>query len=181
MDSIRPMPYLQVQSSGDVRPLLRHAPPKYTGYHQSGFLAQLNASVIDKIIARCENPPSSSWSIALDHFLHGAVCRVPEDECAFNLRQPGVCFRTTAFQRGAGPPERARAWVKDLNQALQPHSGGKMYLNYLTDQGAAGVRASFGANFPRLVTLKKLYDPDNLFRLNPNIRPALLCAPGNPA
>lgn len=179
LDSIRAMPYLKVQSSGDVGPLLRHAPPQYTGYHQSGFLAQLNATVIDKIMARCENPPSGSWSIALDHFLHGVVCRVPEDECAFNLRQPGVCFRTTAFQRGAGSPEKAIAWVKGLNQSLQPHSGGKMYLNYLTDQGESGVRTSFGANYPRLVTLKKLYDPDNLFRLNPNIRPAVLLAPGN--
>jgi FAD/FMN-containing dehydrogenase len=46
-----------------------------------------------------------------------------------------------------------------------------MYLNYLTDQGQTGVRASFGANYPRLARLKKKVDPHNLFHLNPNITP----------
>jgi hypothetical protein len=171
LDTIGPMPYLQVQGMGDVTPLLKHAPPKYAGYHQSGFLAQLNKTVIDKIVGYCEAPPSIAWSIALDHFMHGAVCRVPEGESAFNLRTKGVSFRTTAFQRGQGPPERARAWVRGLNRALKPHSEGKMYINYITDQGEAGVRAAFGANYARLARLKKAYDPDNLFCLNPNIKP----------
>jgi len=171
LDTIRPMPYLQVQGMGDVTPLLKHAPPRYAGYHRSGFLTQLNETVIDKIVTYCETPPSEAWSIALDHFMHGAVCRVPENEAAFNLRTQGVCFRTTAFQKGEAPPERAMAWVRGLNQALQTHSGGKMYLNYLTDQGEAGVRAAFGANYARLSKLKKTYDPNNLLCLNPNIKP----------
>jgi hypothetical protein len=171
LDTIRPMPYLQVQGMGDVTPLLKHAPPRYTGYHQSDFLTQINETVIDTIITYCETPPSNAWSIALDHFMHGAVCRVPEREAAFNLRTKGVSFRTTAFQRGEGPPARAMTWVRGLNRALKPHSEGKMYVNYLTDQGEAGVRAAFGANYARLARLKKAYDPSNLFCLNPNITP----------
>ncbi|MCF7973791.1 MAG: FAD-binding oxidoreductase [Phycisphaerae bacterium] len=171
LDTIGPMSYLEAQGMGDVTPLLRHAPPQYAGYHQSGFLAQFNDAAIEKIIAHCENPPFPSWSIALDHYMHGQVCRVPDRATAFNLRQRGFCFRTTAFQAGQGPPERATAWVRELNAALSPYSGGAMYLNYLTDQGDAGVRASFGSNYPRLARLKKKVDPDNLFRLNPNITP----------
>ena len=39
------------------------------------------------------------------------------------------------------------------------------------EQGDAMMRHSFGTNFDRLVTLKRKYDPDNLFRLNQNVRP----------
>jgi hypothetical protein len=31
---------------------------------------------------------------------------------------------------------------------------------------------AYGANMPRLRTIKARYDPDNFFRLNPNIAPA---------
>jgi FAD/FMN-containing dehydrogenase len=34
------------------------------------------------------------------------------------------------------------------------------------------VRASFGDNYGRLRKLKAVYDPTNLFRVNPNIEPA---------
>jgi FAD/FMN-containing dehydrogenase len=171
VDTIRAMPYVQAQVLGDVSPLLRHGPPRYAGYHQSGFLAQFHDAALEQILAHCENPPFPSWSLALDHYMHGQVCRVPDQATAFNLRQGGFCFRTTAFQAGEGPPERAQAWVRDLNAALKPYSGDAMYLNYLTDQGQTGVRASFGANYPRLARLKKKVDPHNLFHLNPNITP----------
>lgn len=173
MDTVRTMPYLQAQGLGDVSPLLAHAPPRYAGYHQSGFLAQFNDAVIERIMSHCENPPFPAWSVALDHYMHGKVLHVPEHETAFNLRQSGFCFRTTAFQTGEGPPERAVAWVRGLNHALKPYAAGKMYLNYLTDQGEAGVRASFGSHYPRLVRLKARLDPTNLFHLNPNIKPSV--------
>jgi Berberine and berberine like len=105
--------------------------------------------------------------------MHGAICRVPESEMAFSLRQPGWSLRITSFEKGAGPPEACTAWVNSLNRALEPFAGGRIYLNYLTDQGEQGVRRAFGANYPHLVALKRKYDPTNLFRLNPNVEPAL--------
>jgi FAD/FMN-containing dehydrogenase len=47
------------------------------------------------------------------------------------------------------------------------------YVNYLGDEGSSAIRASYGANYPRLAQLKKKYDPTNFFRLNQNIVPAV--------
>jgi FAD/FMN-containing dehydrogenase len=46
------------------------------------------------------------------------------------------------------------------------------YGNYLSDEGEESARASYGANYDRLVALKNKYDPTNLFRMNHNIKPA---------
>ena len=45
-------------------------------------------------------------------------------------------------------------------------------MNHLAgDDKPEKIRASFGANYERLVALKQQYDPTNLFRLNPNVKP----------
>jgi FAD/FMN-containing dehydrogenase len=39
------------------------------------------------------------------------------------------------------------------------------------DEGKDRVRASYGSNYDRLAKIKAKYDPDNLFRVNQNIKP----------
>ena len=56
---------------------------------------------------------------------------------------------------------------------MQPHAGGRVYLNFLGDEGAGprarGLRRR--GKYERLVGLKRAYDPTNFFRLNQNISP----------
>jgi FAD/FMN-containing dehydrogenase len=47
-----------------------------------------------------------------------------------------------------------------------------VYVNFVSDEGAAGVQAAYGTRLERLVALKDRYDPDNVFRLNANIPPS---------
>ena len=55
---------------------------------------------------------------------------------------------------------------------MQPHAGGRVYVNFLGEEGGNRVRQAYGArHYERLVELKRAYDPTNFFRLNQNISP----------
>ena len=63
------------------------------------------------------------------------------------------------------------SWVRELFQAAAPFATGGAYVNFMTQEEQDRVRSAYGSNYDRLVTLKKKYDPNNLFRLNQNIQP----------
>ncbi|MCA1695116.1 MAG: BBE domain-containing protein [Actinobacteria bacterium] len=49
---------------------------------------------------------------------------------------------------------------------------GSNYVNWQTaDEDDSRVQEAYGDNLDRLANVKAAYDPDNLFRLNRNIRP----------
>ena len=56
---------------------------------------------------------------------------------------------------------------------MAPYGTGTRYVNFLADEGEAGVRSAYEAeSFGRLQRLKAQYDPTNFFHLNQNIPPA---------
>jgi FAD/FMN-containing dehydrogenase len=67
--------------------------------------------------------------------------------------------------------ENAVKWVKTLRDTLQPFANG-VYANQLGETSEALVRAAYGTNYARLVEIKKKYDPNNILRLNQNIKPS---------
>ena len=63
--------------------------------------------------------------------------------------------------------------TKEVFHSLGPVYTGEVSYNFLRGDQQARVPAAFGvAKFERLQTLKRLYDPRNLFHLNMNIPPA---------
>jgi hypothetical protein len=62
-------------------------------------------------------------------------------------------------------------WTRATASEVRPFSAGSVYVNYVGDDADVPPRASFGKNYDRLVDIKTLYDPGNLFRLNFNIPP----------
>jgi Berberine and berberine like len=60
--------------------------------------------------------------------------------------------------------DRFRRWIRDAWRRLRPFSTGASYVNFQTaDEGDDRVRATYGANWDRLVEVKRRRDTDNLF------------------
>ncbi|GAA3706304.1 FAD-binding oxidoreductase [Microlunatus aurantiacus] len=80
----------------------------------------------------------------------------------------------------ADPADAAelKRWCVDYFEALHPHSAGGAYVNMMMDEGEERIRASYRGNYARLAQIKAAYDPDNLFRVNQNIKPAAAAAVG---
>jgi FAD/FMN-containing dehydrogenase len=66
---------------------------------------------------------------------------------------------------------KLRDWTIARWEALHPYSAGGAYVNFMMDEGQARVKATYGDNYDRLARIKAKYDPDNVFRVNQNIKP----------
>jgi FAD/FMN-containing dehydrogenase len=148
-------------------------PPGLQNYWKSNFLRELSDEVIEILVDGFRSVPSPTTAIAIEQ-LGGAVGRIPEDATAFNHRK--APFNTLIVSSWPDPADNRRHidWTRRVWQALQSHSTGGVYVNYLgpeIDEGANRVRAAYGAQkYERLLALKQEYDPENVFRMNQNIK-----------
>jgi FAD/FMN-containing dehydrogenase len=167
VDRLDPKPYLALNSMFD--PLVPHG---WHRYWKSVELPPLTDSAIDTLIDHTSRITSPrSYTIILQ--LGGALGRVPEDATAFSQRDAAHNVVINAVWTEEDPDaERHIAWARDFFDAMQPHAGGRVYLNFLGEEGGKRVRQAYGArNYERLVELKRAYDPTNFFRVNQNIEP----------
>jgi FAD/FMN-containing dehydrogenase len=104
--------------------------------------------------------------------LGGALARVPNDATAFAHRDRRLFVNIAAMYVDPAETDTHDAWVAGLADSLGGGEAGG-YIGFLGDEDEGTVRAAYpGPNWERLRELKRRYDPDNLFRLNHNIRPA---------
>lgn len=165
-DVVRPVPYLAIQSMLDAG-----APHGRHYYWKSHRLPGLSDTVIDLLVAGVESR-TSPFSQINGWAMGGAVSRVDPDATAVGQREAGFDIGIAAGWPPADPePDRHLAWVRQAWEALRPHSAG-VYVNFLSDEGHAGVEAAYSGRLERLTALKDRYDPTNFFRLNANIPPS---------
>jgi len=63
-------------------------------------------------------------------------------------------------------------WARTAWQEMRRFSTGGTYINFLTEEeGEERIRAAYGKNYERLIEVKTKWDPENLFRMNKNIKP----------
>jgi FAD/FMN-containing dehydrogenase len=97
---------------------------------------------------------------------------VPAAATAYANREAAYDSFPVSIWSDPAADEAYIAWAREMYTALRPFGMGGVYVNNLGDEGHERVRAAYGENYDRLVTLKRKYDPDNLFRLNQNVSPA---------
>jgi hypothetical protein len=66
-----------------------------------------------------------------------------------------------------------REWARTGEENLRAFSAQAHLLSALDVEGEEVINTAFGPNLPRLAAIKKKYDPDNFFRVNYNIKPAM--------
>ncbi|GAP12615.1 FAD/FMN-containing dehydrogenases [Longilinea arvoryzae] len=103
--------------------------------------------------------------------LGGAVARVPVEETAYAHRQARILVNLLSIYNGEVDRPVRQAWVDQFAAAL-PHQTGGVYVNFLDGAGRNGIHEVYpGETGQRLAQIKARRDPDNLFRLNHNIKP----------
>jgi hypothetical protein len=100
------------------------------------------------------------------------VRRSPQGGAAFGSRDARYCVVIQARWSEAHESEKHIAWATSLQRALAPFSRSGAYPNFLAADESSRIAESYsGAALTRLRCLKQRMDPENVFRLNPNIPP----------
>jgi FAD/FMN-containing dehydrogenase len=134
----------------------------FTSLSDAGFAVLLDAAM---------HLPTPLTELAIAN-LGGAINRVSKQATAYPHRD--VEFVLNVHTRWTDPADDARCikWARDLFEAATPHATGGVYVNFMPDDEGGRIRTgAYGPNYDRLVTLKRKYDPGNLFRMNQNVPP----------
>ena len=165
LDAIAAMPYPMLQSAFDA--LL---PPGLQWYWRADFFREISDTAIE-IHEQFGNALPTMLSAMHLYPIDGAVHRVGVDATAFAYRETGWAGVIVGIDPDPGKAAELRDWAVRYSDALHPHSDGGAYVNFLMDEGTDRSATSYGPNHHRLTRVKATYDPDNFFRINPNIPP----------
>jgi UDP-N-acetylenolpyruvoylglucosamine reductase len=165
LTGVGPVPFPALQSLFDGL-----YPPGLQWYWKADFVDHLSDAAIAQHVKHGSDLPSMFSTMHL-YPINGAVHDVGASDTAF-------AYRTTRFAEvivGVDPEsankDKIVNWARDYWDAAHPYSAGGAYINFMMDEGAARVEATYGGNYSRLRQIKAKYDPANLFRVNQNIAP----------
>jgi FAD/FMN-containing dehydrogenase len=170
VDLVAPMPYTAFQALIDP-----FAPPGWQNYHRGMHLPALPDDAIDvQVDYGTEIALVSSPMTQTVMFRHGgAVSRVPDDATAAGHREAAYMAHPIACWQDPADTDRHLDWIRRYSDAMAPFTTGGVYLNFEPSEGEERVRAGYGAEkYSRLVALKDTWDPENLFRVNQNVKPS---------
>jgi len=136
------------------------------------FADDLSDQAIDAMLAATEAGTAPANLVHL-RGLGGAFGRVPNDATAFAHRDRRYFVAIIAvWEDAADDPRPHEQWTTTLWDQVRAQGRG-VYVNFLEDEGPDRVREAYPPRtYERLATVKRRYDPGNLFRLNQNVPPA---------
>ncbi|MET9967024.1 FAD-binding oxidoreductase [Streptomyces sp. NPDC006356] len=105
--------------------------------------------------------------------LGGQVARVAPEATAFPHRQDGFLVTLLGGWTDEKDDDANTTWCREVYDRMQRFTSGGVYVNELLDEGDRRILSAYGpAHYERLSQLKAKYDPQNVFRVNQNIKPA---------
>ena len=138
-------------------------------YWKSSFANELSDRLIDHLVDGFRRRPSHHSTIDFWPNI-GAISRVSSADSAFGQRDAAWLISAEANWDDASDDAINLAWDREVVAEV----GGIAYLNFpgLLEDGERQARTSHGTSFARLAAVKRVYDPENVFRFNANIKPA---------
>lgn len=163
VDMVKSMPYPEIY------------PPEDPDYHplaagRTMFLDSFTSRKAETILSFL-NSSTALMRVAQLRVLGGAMARVREDATAFAHRSRAILANVAALYQSPDEQNRHLGWVEQFATSLRDGEGA--YVGFLGDEGEDRVREAYpGRTWDRLSSVKRTYDPTNLFRLNQNIPPS---------
>jgi FAD/FMN-containing dehydrogenase len=150
-------------------------PPGYRNYWSAEYLSAFPDAAVEAFCAGSGDMlvPSPSQHVL---FLGGGKAGRETADWPLPWRTAPYCFHPFGLWSETADDDRVRSWVRASRETMRPWSTGATYLNFTGDEGEARTMAGFGKGYARLARIKAQYDPDNVFHINHNIRPAALAA-----
>ncbi|HEX3837161.1 MAG TPA: FAD-binding oxidoreductase [Steroidobacteraceae bacterium] len=134
-------------------------------YVKTAHVAKVTPQLIDALLQE------RTVDIALS-LSGGAVADVEPAGSAVAHRHEPFLMEMSVDWQDPNQADAKRTQIHAVWDRLVQFTSG--FYGNLTVADQQAVDANYGANITRLMKIKKRYDPDNFFRLNANIRPALL-------
>jgi hypothetical protein len=103
--------------------------------------------------------------------INGAASRVGPGETAWGYRDATWAQVIVGVDPDPANKDKLIDWARAYWDAVQPHSMGGAYVNFMMDEGEDRVQSSYRGSYDRLAAVKAEYDPGNFFRVNQNILP----------
>ena len=164
---VGPMPYPAVQTLFDGL-----MPPGLQWYWRADFFDTLGPEAASAHLKYGSSIPTPLSQMHL-YPISGAAARVAPDATPWAYRDANYAGVIVGVDPDPANAEKITDWCKDYWNALHPYSMGGAYSNFMMEEGQDRVKASYKDNYERLVKVKTKYDPQNLFRVNQNIKPEL--------
>jgi len=161
-------PYTQLQSLLDAT-----NPNGRRYYWKSEYLPRIEPALCEKIIAHAATIPSPHSAIILFQ-VEGALNHVGQEHSPVGNRDAHFVLNIPGSWENAVDDQKNIKWVREAWDDMKSFSTGGNYINFQTeDEGRDRMIASLGKDLQQLARVKTKWDPQNIFRMNRNIIPAL--------
>ena len=159
------VPYRAWQQAFD--PLLA---PGARNYWKSHNFTQLDDGLIETVVRYIGRLPSPHSEIFFG-LLGGATTVPAVDAAAYSHRNAIWVCNVHGRWETAAEDKAGIEWARGFFRDSAPFATGGVYVNFITDDESERIQAAYGPGYARLAAIKQKYDPQNLFRMNQNIRP----------
>lgn len=139
-------------------------------YWKSHDFRELSDPLLAKLADFAGRLPTPECEIFIAN-LGGAMARVSADATAFGGRDTKFVMNVHTRWQEMQDDARCIAWAREFYEATRPFASGTAYVNFLSEEDGERLSSTYGSNYARLSKVKSKYDPENVFRVNQNIKP----------